>query len=105
MYSDGYNKSGSKNYNSMFQFIYKLFRKGTVLEVYNTLRKIGLSDEYLKSWDISVEYKELDYWDAVRYDTVRTISQKMGEYDYMTVSKQNDREIEDFFKNKQKVAK
>lgn len=105
MYSDGYNKSGSKNYNSMFQFIYKLFRRGSVLEVYNTLRKIGLSDEYLKSWNISVEYKELDYWDAVRYDTVRTVSKKMGEYDYMTVSKQNDREIEDFFKNKQKVAK
>lgn len=105
MYNDGYNNKGSKNYNSMFQYIYKLFRKGSVMETYQALKKIGFSDEFLDSWNISLKVKSLDYWDAVRYDTVNTARQKNGDYDYMTIAKQNDREIEEYFKNRQKISK
>jgi hypothetical protein len=100
-----YNRSKSKNYNSMFQYLYKLFRVGTIAQVYETLKKIGLDDEYLKSWDIDMEYKELDYWEAVRYNTVNTAKlNKEGDYDYMALARKNDREIENFIKQQQKVS-
>jgi hypothetical protein len=100
-----YNRSRSKNYNSMFQYLYKLFRVGTIAQVYETLKKIGLDDEYLKSWDIDMEYKELDYWEAVRYNTVNTAKlNKEGDYDYMALARKNDREIENFIKQQQKVS-
>ena len=86
----------------MFQFLYKLFRKGTIYEVYSTLKKIGLDEEYLKSYDIDVQYKELDYWDAVKYDTVNTVKLKNGNYNYREVCNKNDREIESYFKKMQK---
>ena len=94
----------SKNMNSMFQYLYKLFRNGSILDVFNILKKIGFDDEYLQSWDIDIQYKELDYWDAVRYDTVNSLKLKQGDYDYMTVSKAKDKEIENYFKIKQKVS-
>lgn len=89
----------------MFQYLYKLFRVGTIAQVYETLKKIGLDDEYLKSWDIDMEYKELDYWEAVRYNTVNTAKlNKEGDYDYMALARKNDREIENFIKQQQKVS-
>jgi hypothetical protein len=94
----------SKNHNSMFQYLYKLFRNGSILDVLNTLKKIGFDDEYLKSWNIDVQYKELDYWDATRYNTVNSLNLERGDNDYMTVSKARDKEIENYFKMKQKVS-
>lgn len=94
----------SKNHNSMFQYLYKLFRNGSILDVLNTLKKIGFDDEYLKSWNIDVRYKELDYWDATRYNTVNSLKLEQSTNDYMTVSKARDKEIENYFKMKQKVS-
>lgn len=94
----------SKNRNSMFQYLYKLFRSGSILDVYHTLKKIGLDEDYLESWGINIKYKELDYWEAVRCDTVNTTKLRKGNYDYMTVTKANDKEIENYFKKIQKVS-
>lgn len=94
----------SKNMNSMFQYLYKLFRNGSILQVYDVLKKIGFDDEYLQSWNIDVQYKELDYWDATRYNTVNSLKLERGDNNYMTVSKARDKEIENYFKMKQKVS-
>jgi len=101
---DKYNTSGSKNYNSMFQYLYKLFRKGSIEEVYSILKKIGFDDEFLSSWNINIQFKEMDYWDAVRCDTVTTHKlRQSGDYDYAQVSRLNDKEIEQCIKKIQKV--
>lgn len=95
----------SKNYGSMFHYLFKLIRKGSVLEVYNTLKKIGLDDEFLKSYNIELEIKALNYWGAVGYNTVNTFkSRNDKDYDYMTVTKKNDKEIENYFKEIQKAS-
>lgn len=102
MYEDGYNTSMSKNYNSMFQYIYKLFRKGTVYQVIDTFKKLGFTDEYLRDeWNIRI--KSLDYWEAGRNNTVN--SQKLSDGNYKLSCKIRDKEIGKYFLDKQKVSK
>lgn len=102
MYEDGYNTSRSKNYNSMFQYIYKLFRNGTVYQVMDAFKKLGFTDEYLRDeWNIRI--KSLDYWEAGRNNTVN--SQKLSDENYKLSCKIRDKEIGKYFLEKQKVSK
>ena len=96
---DGNYTHNSKNYNSMFQFIYKLFRKGTVQQTLQTLYKIGVNNEYLNNYGLTIQNKSLDYWEASKYDTINTIKNKanMQNYDFNKLTKQNDKEIEQYF--------
>ena len=97
---NGLNHSRSKNYNSLRTYLYKLFRKGTVAQVLDALAKIGYSKEYLLSYNIDFEYKDLDYYEAIDYRTANS----HYEQDYMKQSKMNREEIENFYANKQKVS-
>lgn len=94
-----YDKTKTKNSNSMFQYIFKLFRKGTVQQVLETFFKMGVDYNYLKNWGIDFNNKELDYWDASRYDTVNTLKYKGDSinYDFDKVHKMNNNEIEKTF--------
>jgi hypothetical protein len=87
------NLKWSGNDNSLRMYLEKIFRKGNVLFVVDALKKIGFSDEYLQSYNISFEYKDLDYYDAVKYYTpnARKIEGYRKQY------KENDREIEEYF--------
>ena len=101
MYEDGYNNSGSKNYNSMYQYIYKLFRKGSVLEVLNAFKKLGFTDEYLESdWNIRTE--TLDYWGVRDKNTVD--ASKIYDNNYKQARELNKKEIDEYFLNIQKVS-
>lgn len=101
MYEDGYNTSRSKNYNSMFQYIHKLFRKGTVYQVMGAFKKLGFTDEYLRDeWNIRI--KSLDYWEAGHNNTVN--SQKLSDENYKLSCKIRDKEIGKYFLEKQKVS-
>ena len=101
MYDDGYNNSGSKNYNSMYQYIYKLFRKGTVLDVLQAFKKLGFTDEYLDNeWNIRME--SLNYWDALDKKTVN--SSKLYDNNYRQSRDLKRKEIDNYFINKQKVS-
>ena len=89
-YSNSYNKS-SKNINSMFQFLYKLFRKATVKQTLDAFQQIGLTQDYIKNTlNLNFETKQLDYWDISNYDTPNIYQYKQNNpnYDYMKVSKQ-----------------
>jgi hypothetical protein len=92
----------SKNYNSMFQFIYKLFRKGSVDQTLHMLYKIGIDNNYLDGYGLTIQNKNLDYWESSRYDTINTVKTKAlsQDYDYYKLSKQNDEEIGQYFPNK-----
>jgi len=98
MNEDGYTKT-SKNYNSMFYFLYKLFRVGSVMDVYNTFKKLGLNKETLESMGIYIEPKELSYWDT--FDFNRTVN--TSNLDYSTAYEMKKKEINKFFAEKQGV--
>lgn len=95
----------SKNYNSMFQFLYKLLRKGSVRHVLDTLKTLGFTDEYINDNLANFSYKELNYWDATGYTTPASNNMMSGDYNYRTVSRQNGREIEMYFKGRQEQEK
>jgi hypothetical protein len=83
----------SGNDNSLRMYLWKIFKRGNVPFVMNELKKIGFSEEYLQSYNISFEYRELDYYEATRYytPTARKIENYRQRY------KENDREIEEYF--------
>jgi len=91
----------SGNDNSLRMYLEKIFRKGDVLSVVDALKKIGFTDEYLQSYNISFEYREMDYYDAVKYytPTARKIQ------DYRQQYKENDREIEEYFEKTEPKTK
>lgn len=93
-YEGQYNSGGSKNTQSLFHYIYKLFRKGTVSEVRDALSKIGFTDEFIESFRVSFEVKELDYWDASRLNTVSSSVAERNGANYSDASKIKDEEIE-----------
>ena len=99
-----YNTNRTKNSNSMFQYIFKLFRKGTVAQVLETLSKMGVNNEYLANWGIEFDDKQLDYWEASNYDTINTLKYKGNSinYDYQKLHKMNNKEIEQSFPLKNK---
>ncbi len=99
----GYEKYNynSKNRNSMFQYLYKLFRDGSIIDVYETLKKIGFDEDYLKSWDIDIRYDELDYWNAIRYKTVNAKRETKDTYDFSAASRITEKEVESFISKRQ----
>jgi len=94
-----YNKEKTKNNNSMFQYIYKLFRKGTLTQVLDVLHKIGVSDETLNELGFMIEKEQLDFWDACRHDTlnVRKLEATNDNIDYMKKCRLRDKELESVF--------
>ena len=98
-----YNQNKTKNANSMFQYLYKLFRKGTIEDVLTTLSKIDNEEHYLlDDLGLNIKYKVMDYWEATRYSTLNvykydTIAKN---YDYKKAAKIRDEEIESAFPKK-----
>lgn len=69
----GYQHSRSKNTNAMFHFLSKLIRKGSVQEVIETLKKIGITNEYLENtYGFHFTKKNISWFDTWNYDTVTT---------------------------------
>lgn len=98
-----YNQNKTKNVNSMFQYLYKLFRKGTIEDVLTTLGKIDNEEHYLlNDLGLEIEYKEMNYFQATGYSTLNAY--KYGatakNYDYKKASKIRDEEIESVFPKK-----
>lgn len=98
-----YNQNKTKNTNSMFQYLYKLFRKGTIEDVLTTLGKIDNEEHYLlDDLGLTVEYKEMDYWEATRYSTLNAYKYEATtkNYDYKKSINIKDEEIESVFPKK-----
>ena len=96
--SDGvqYNTGGSKNFQSLFHYIDKLFRKGSVAQVKETLEKLGFTEEFLQGYGMNIDVKELDYWGAVSMNTINSKKALESGMDYMKAARMKDKEIEDY---------
>ena len=106
-YSEGYtyNKEKTKNFNSMFQYIYKLFRKGTIQQVLQTLDKMDSNNALYDYIGLNVKHKQMDYWDATRYATLNVYKYEntTPNYDYMKGAKIRDKDVEKVFPLKKAV--
>ena len=65
MGNDGYHTK-SKNVNSLYHYLYKICTKGSIKEMMDTLEKLGVKKNYLEMYNINLEYKNYDWWDANR---------------------------------------
>lgn len=95
-----YHSYGSKNETSLFQYIYKMFRKGSVLDVYRMYRNLGVIDyvnEYRNAF-VSVDLKELNYWDACNYYTIYAV--KHPNESWKKLNYMNEKELFNFFRRK-----
>lgn len=94
-----YNKEKTKNVNSMFQYIYKLFRKGTVAQVMQAFDKMSATNILCDMFRIDVKYEKMDYWEASRYETINTIKyrENNSDYDWKELSKIKEKEFEKVF--------
>ena len=95
-----YNNKGSKNYNSMFFYIYKMLRSGTVKQVMDGFNKIGFDYEYLSDWGMGISVQDMDYWDAVRKETVLSMQAKRSGADYKSVNSIRDKGVEQYIASK-----
>jgi len=64
----------SKNLNSLFFYLRKLFIKGTVRQVYDFFQKNQnfISPEELEPFYIDITQEDLDYYDARKYETINS---------------------------------
>lgn len=89
-------KGKSKNYTSLFHYFNKLFTKGSVKYVFDTLEKSGLMG-YLNENGFRLSVKEMNYYDAVDYKTVNSLKlENSGDFD--NEYKLRRKEIEKYFK-------
>ena len=106
-YSKGYtyNKEKTKNVNSMFQYLYKLFRKGTIQQVLQTLDKMDSNNGLYDYIGLNVKHKQMDYWDATRYATLNVYKYEntTPNYDYMKGAKIRNKDVEKVFPLKKAV--
>jgi hypothetical protein len=103
---NNYNHSKSKNENSLFHYIWKTFRKGTVSQVKEMFDKIGFNEEYLNSYGL-FKVKELNYWNLSNYNSVNTnkMSKENNNLDYKVSLKQNEKDIQQYYIENGKVSK
>ena len=98
---DKYPNVNSKNETSLYNYLYSLFLKGTVWQVYTTLKKFGFEEGYLEGYGIEMGIKDLDYYDASRYRTIKSREyEKKYPKRYDSYKVVND-EVEEYFRNKQ----
>lgn len=83
----------SKNERSIFMYVRKLISKGSVYDVMSALQKMGIWDEFAESNNIRIQREELDYYDAVRYNTPGGAK----EDDWNTRSRASENEIEGWY--------
>ena len=97
-YGSDYTHSRSKNVNSMYQYIYKLLRTGTVQQVLDAFKKIGVSNDYLSSYGLDINYKEISWMDTYDYDTLLTYQMSYeNNADSRKVNRIKDNELVAFF--------
>ena len=97
-----YNKEKTKNVNSMFQYIYKLFRKGTIEQVLQTFDKLRATNLLYERIGMNIEYKQMDYWDAIRYYTLNALKYQQSNENYDYIKKRNiiEKDFEKVFPKK-----
>lgn len=101
-----YNKEKSKNNNSMFQYLHKLFRKGTIGQVIQTIEKLNNSaneeDSLFLRMGLDIENSKMDYWEASRFTTLNVYKyeRNTNNYDYMKGVKIRDKDLEKAFPKK-----
>lgn len=96
LFHDENYKGKSKNYTSLFHYFNKLFTKGSVKYVFDTLEKSGLM-QYLNENGFELSIKEMNYYDATDYKTVNSRKlENNGDYD--NEYKLRRKEIEKYFK-------
>ena len=98
MGNDGYHTK-SKNVNSLYHYLYKICTKGSIKEMMDTLEKLGVKKNYLEMYNINLEYKNYDWWDANRKYTLSAekIRKQIKGYDYKKVYKQIEQELYPYF--------
>ena len=97
-YGSDYTHSRSKNVNSMYQYIYKLLRTGTVQQVLDAFKKIGVSNDYLSSYGLDINYKEISWMETYDYETLLTYQMSYeNNADSRKVNRIKDNELVAFF--------
>ena len=86
--------------NSLFQWFYSLFLKGSVSKVLKTLSDIG-ANEFLPNNGYTFEVRDMDYYETTRFETIASRNIQ----GYKKQSKVRDDEIEAYFKEHAGVPK
>ena len=89
----------SKNHNSLFQYMYKMFRSGTVSQVLEMFRKLGCGEDVMEYNNIEIRQKSMNYWKASDYYTPKQFRYMTDNknYDWKKASKIRDEELETYF--------
>ena len=88
----------SKNVNSLYQYLYKLFRTGTVQQVLDVFNKIGITNDLLENYRLEYEIQNLNFYDAVMKNTVTSKLQSRVSDDYRAINRAKDWELAPLFK-------
>lgn len=94
----------SKNDVALFNFLYKLFRTGTVSEAISALMKLGYNGDYLAE-ELQIKQVELNYWDIVmNYHTINSRKLENSTNEWREAWRLRDKEAAMAIMSKQKVS-
>lgn len=98
---DGGYRTSSKNVNSMYNYLSKLFRKGTIKQVLDVFRQIGVTNDFLSTFRLNFQTQDLNYFDASMKKTLSSRLKERTSDDYRAISRANDKELAPLFKKGQ----
>lgn len=102
-YGSDYSHSRSKNVNSLYQYLYKLMRTGSIQQVLDVFNKIGIGNDYLETWGLKFYHKAIDFMHVTNYDTVSTYKMSYNDNaDYRKIRNIKDNELIRFYKTQDK---
>jgi hypothetical protein len=89
----------SKNQNSLFQYMYKMFKSGTVSQVLEMFRNLGCGEDVMEYNNIEIRRESMNYWKASGYYTPKQFRYMMDNknYDRKKADKIRDEELETYF--------
>lgn len=98
---DGGYRTSSKNVNSMYNYLSKLFRKGTIQQVLDVFRQIGVTNDFLSTFRLNFQTQDLNFFDASMKETLSSRMRERTSDDYRAISRSKDKELAPLFKKGQ----
>jgi hypothetical protein len=78
-----------------------LLRKGTIQQVLDVFRQIGVTNDFLSTFNIDFQTQDLNYFDASMKKTLSSRLKERTSDDYRAISRANDKELAPLFKKGQ----